>query len=114
MLDTKGQYTDEFPTAADAGKWFFVKHDGKDGFTPAIRFMEVRLTDEGRIFLAPESSTGIGEEAYGNPLAMYQKQYTSFFGPVVLPPDYADIRQEYYKKRNAHRSKRAVIKGSQE
>ena len=45
------QWTKTFPTAADDGKWFFLKQDTDSEF-PHVQFVEVRLDKKnGKLYL---------------------------------------------------------------
>jgi hypothetical protein len=79
------KWSSEFPTEKDAGKWFFVKHDAKDGQIPIVRFKKVRLNDLGELFLCPESDFGIHKETVGTNLSFYNPKSTQFIGPIWVP-----------------------------
>jgi hypothetical protein len=73
------------PTKDDAGKWFFVKHDGKNGYKPIVRFKKVRVDKDGELFLCPESDDGIHKETIGTNLRLYKPEFTQFIGPIAVP-----------------------------
>jgi len=103
------QWTKTFPTAADDGKWFFLKQDTDSEF-PHVQFVEVRLDKKnGKLYLCECCNQGLEAQSYGIMLSLYEihnKRYnnTSFCGPVPMPHDFAEIRRQYYKsKEHRHR-----------
>lgn len=84
-MNQEPNWTSVFPTQEDAGKWFFVKHDGKDGHKPMVRFKKVRVDKDGEIYLCAESDYGIHKETYGVNLRLFSPKFTQFIGPIWTP-----------------------------
>lgn len=96
MLDTKGQWRSEFPTAEDDEKWFFVKFDD-ERFPDSKRiwFAEIRKAKDGELYLAKEcNDRGIIQRSYGQRLKLYSKKHTQFCGPIQMPPNYRESGKE--------------------
>lgn len=98
MLDTKGQWTSEFPTAEDNGKWFFVKHENGKHKNIYIREVRVENSNRGKPYLCQECEQGITKQTYGTCLDLYSKQHTQFCGPIQMPPNYREIEKEKEKE----------------
>lgn len=75
----------KFPTKEDAGKWFFVKQDFRDGNPPIIKFKKLRLGKDEELYLCPESDYGMAVDTIGINLSSYRPQFTQFMGPIWTP-----------------------------
>lgn len=100
-------WTKTFPTAADDGKWFYLKQETGVEF-PHLSLVEVRLDKTGKLYLCQPCNEGLEAQSGGVLMDLYvqtQKQYnnTSFCGPVPLPPDFAEIRKKFYASKEHQR-----------
>ena len=79
------KWSSKFPTEEDAGKWFFVKFDPRDGSESVIRIKKVRIDTYGELYLCSESDFGIHKDTLGINLSLYKPQFTQFIGPIWTP-----------------------------
>jgi hypothetical protein len=75
-------WTKEFPTKENDGRWYVVRRFGK------VDFMEIRVESDGRIFLSEPCNVGIQKRSYGVDLRLYKQGSVEFFGPIEMPSDY--------------------------
>ena len=107
------QWTKKFPTAADNGKWFFLKQETGSEF-PHVTLVEVRVDERGRLYLCQPCNEGLEALSGGILMSLYEetnKRYknTSFCGPITLPHDFAEIRKKFYaSKEHQHRLNMAL------
>jgi hypothetical protein len=89
-------WTTEQPTAADDGKWYFVRNVIGQVKIRQIRAstkvsanaaMRAAGTDK-ELYLCPETHDGITKTSYGTRLDFFVKEQLEFCGPIEMPPDY--------------------------
>lgn len=97
------KWTKNFPTAADYGKWFFIKQD-LDGYSK-VDIVEVREDKQsGKLYLCQPCNEGIQAQSDGTMLSLYEDtnrryNHTSFSGPITLPEGFADYRKQFYNSK---------------